>query len=342
MPANYSGDEQQAPAIERIPIYLLTGFLGSGKSTLLARWLKEPLLRDAALIVNEIGAVGLDHATLGHAGESSMLLADACVCCTGLPGLHEALEDLFWARLHRRIARFNAVVIETTGLANPGPLLASLRHNPLVEARYRVAAVFTTLGAPTALRTIAEFDEARAQLNAAGLIVLTKTDLVASREIAAIEGALRESHPGTRIAHSANGSLSAADACLALQAPNAQTAPRPFAERKWQSAAAPQPRSGFMPHGRAMHRMHTRFEPIDHPISREALHGYIDRLIARHAGALVRLKGIVRLADGGVLIAQFAQGDASVALRDADEATSRAARRIPSGVTLILRARPTG
>src|SRR3954469_9625746 len=111
---------------ERIPIYVMTGFLGSGKSTLLARWMKKMPFSKAALIVNEIGDVGLDHGTPGFAGDTSTLLAAAGVCCNGLPALNAALETLFWARRHRRMPRFEMVVIETAGLADPGRLIASL------------------------------------------------------------------------------------------------------------------------------------------------------------------------------------------------------------------------
>jgi G3E family GTPase len=204
--------------IARIPIYLLTGFLGSGKTTLLKRWLQQPLLQNAALIVNEIGAVGLDHTTLGYASEASALLADACVCCTGLPGLHEALENLFWARLHRSMPRFDAVVIETTGLADPAALVASLKTQPFVSERYCLAGIVTTLGAPTAQETMAQFAEARAQLDAAGAIVVTKTDLVVREDLDALLERLQRSNPAARVLLSAHGSLGAHEAWHAAQA----------------------------------------------------------------------------------------------------------------------------
>ena len=101
----------------RIPVYLLTGYLGSGKTSLLKAWLGQDAFKDAALVINELGEVGLDNQLLRGATESAALVASACVCCTGLPGLAEALEDLFWARLERRMPRFPNLVIETTGLA---------------------------------------------------------------------------------------------------------------------------------------------------------------------------------------------------------------------------------
>ena len=98
----------------RTPVWLLTGYLGAGKTTLLARWLREPALARAALVINEIGEVGLDDRLLDGAVDAASLLANACICCTGLPGLEQALSDLWWDALHRRRPSFDAVLIETT------------------------------------------------------------------------------------------------------------------------------------------------------------------------------------------------------------------------------------
>jgi len=163
----------------RIPVYLLTGYLGSGKTSLLKSWMTSPLLQDAALVINELGEVGLDHQLLSSASESSAaLIANACVCCTGLPGLAQSLEDLFWARLERRIPRFPNLVIETTGLAEPGPVSQVLLDNDLLQERYRLAGVITCLSASTAHQVLERHAEARAQLQGADLLVITKTDTV--------------------------------------------------------------------------------------------------------------------------------------------------------------------
>jgi G3E family GTPase len=168
------------PAVvdHRIPVYLLTGYLGSGKTSLLKAWLAQPALKDAALVINELGEVGLDNQILSAASESAALVANACVCCTGLPGLAEALEDLFWARLERRIPRFPHLVIETTGLAEPGPVVQALNASDLLRERYRIGGVITCLSAATADAVLGQHAEARAQLAGADLLVITKTDLV--------------------------------------------------------------------------------------------------------------------------------------------------------------------
>ncbi|AET94338.1 cobalamin synthesis protein P47K (plasmid) [Burkholderia sp. YI23] len=300
---------------ERIPVYVMTGFLGSGKSTLLARWLKEAPFSGAALIVNEIGEVGIDHATLGFSGDASVLLADACVCCSGLPALNEALEQLFWARLHRSIARFEMVVIETTGLADPGPLVASLSLNPLVKERYRIAGTFTALAANHALDTLSRFAEASAQLRGADAVIVTKTDLVGAQELAAVEARLS----GARIAHSAHASLALRDA-LALLAE-----PAPRAER---AVALPSP-----PFSRPRsHDAITRFIAIEPTSDIDALHARVSELKARYGDALLRLKGIVRLKDC-VAVVQFARGDARAQITAAPADISD----VKSGLTLIVK-----
>ena len=177
---------------KRIPVYLLTGYLGSGKTSLLKSWLAQAEFKEAALVINELGEVGLDNQLLSGATESSALVANACVCCTGLPGLAEALEDLFWARLERRMPRFPNLVIETTGLAEPGPVAEALRSSDLLNERYRLAGVMTCLSASTADAVLKQHAEARAQLAGADVLIITKTDLVSSENLDALH--LRVQH----------------------------------------------------------------------------------------------------------------------------------------------------
>jgi G3E family GTPase len=299
---------------ERIPVYVLTGFLGSGKSTLLARWLKEAPFCDAALIVNEIGEVGIDHATLGFSGDASMLLADACVCCSGLPALNEALEHLFWARLHRSIARFEMVVIETTGLADPGPLVAALSLHPFVKERYRIAGTFTTIAAPNASDTLERFVEARAQVSGADAVIVTKADLVDAHELPGVMARF----PGQRIAHSSRASFALHDALALLSAP---------APRVQRAAALPFSRL-------RSHDAVTRFIAIDEADDIDALHARVLELKERYGESLLRLKGLVRLKDQESLaVVQFARGDARAQIAAAVMKTND----IRSGLTLIVR-----
>jgi G3E family GTPase len=215
----------------RIPVYLLTGYLGSGKTSLLKSWLTSPLLQDAALVINELGEVGLDHQLLSNAIESSAaLIANACVCCTGLPGLAQSLEDLFWARLERRIPRFPALIIETTGLAEPGPVSQVLLDHGLLEERYQLAGVITCLSASTAHQVLERHAEARAQLHGADLLVITKTDTVSPQALGQltlkIEHQLAHLHGHeavcTQIGTSAHASFSADQMLEALRQASAK------------------------------------------------------------------------------------------------------------------------
>ncbi len=206
--------------IQKIPIYLLTGFLGSGKTTLLKEWLQQTELKDSALIINELGEVGVDQALLTSAAEAASLVANACVCCSGLSGLSEALEDLFWARLQRRVHKFPQLIIETTGLAMPGPILETLAQSPLLLERYEWAGTITCVSANAYKEVLLEFREAQAQLSKADVCVLTKTDVVSEHDAALARLHLSEFflHHGlkTPLLSSSRADLRAQDLLLAL------------------------------------------------------------------------------------------------------------------------------
>ena len=193
--------------IARIPVYLVTGFLGSGKTTLLCRWLRSAALKDAAVIVNEIGEVGYDDQIIAAASDTPSLIANACVCCTGLPGLEEALESLFWARLQRRMPAFPSVVIETTGLADPGPVIAAFEQVALLRERYRLAGVITTLSVTAAETVLAHHAEARSQIAHAHVLVITKTDLASTADADALSARLQGLNAAATQMQSAAGDL---------------------------------------------------------------------------------------------------------------------------------------
>ncbi len=217
--------------IQKIPIYLLTGFLGSGKTTLLKEWLQQTQLKDSALIINELGEVGVDQALLTHASEAASLVANACVCCSGLSGLSEALEDLFWARLQRRVHKFPQLIIETTGLAMPGPILETLAQSPLLSERYEWAGTITCVSANAYKEVLLEFREAQAQLTKADVCVLTKTDLISEADQALARLHLSEFflHHDRKVPllSSGHGNLSAQALLLALKP---KTPPTPTTE----------------------------------------------------------------------------------------------------------------
>ncbi|MCU0818062.1 MAG: hypothetical protein MUF11_01995 [Beijerinckiaceae bacterium] len=127
--------------LEPIPLTVLTGFLGAGKTTRLNAWLKDPAFADTLVIINEFGAVGLDHLLIEEAQGDMLLMAAGCLCCTIRGDLVATLEDLLRRRDNDRIRFFRRVVIETTGLADPLPILQAVLQHPYLGKRFRVAAV---------------------------------------------------------------------------------------------------------------------------------------------------------------------------------------------------------
>ncbi|AZG11456.1 GTP-binding protein [Pigmentiphaga sp. H8] len=180
---------------DRIPVTVLTGFLGSGKTTLLNRLLARPALRDTAVIINEFGEVGLDHHLLEQSAEDMVLLANGCICCTIRGDLVEAFERLD-RRLADQAAPLRRVVIETTGLADPAPILHTLMGEPAVARRYRLDHVATTVDACNGIDTLDRQEEAVKQAAVADLLVLTKTDLASAGQSEALLRRLREINPG--------------------------------------------------------------------------------------------------------------------------------------------------
>jgi len=306
---------------ERIPIYVMTGFLGSGKSVLLARWMKKMPFSDAALIVNEMGEAGLDHAMLGAAGDTSTLLAGACVCCSALPALNEALETLLRTRLHRGSARPGMVVIETNGLADPSRLIASLNLNALVKERYYVAGTFTAIAAHLAASTLARFDEARAQLRGADVVILTHTDIVDRPEMDAARSLIENYCAGSPILHSANGTLRLHTvlALLSRAGKHVERSPAPGV-----SCSRPTRAHGAM----------TRFIAMNDVSDRSMLCTRLHELTSQYGESLLRLKGCVRLINGRLpVIVQFVQGERYAQITDAKSSMTG----VKSGLTLIVR-----
>jgi G3E family GTPase len=288
--------------IEQIPILLLTGFLGAGKTTLLARWLRAPELAGAMVIVNELGEVGLDHRLVEASTDVPLLLENGCACCAAQEDLTGTLERLFWDRLHRRIARFNWVLIETTGMADPLPVISAIERHPLLGERYRIAGVVTVLDAKRGLERLTAFPECRNQLLAAHAVVVTKTDIATSAEVAHVRDRLPEIAPHARVLLSANGELPAAE-LLGVLASCPRCGSHAHDEGGHDHAHAGQPaghdhtHSGSASSIEAQHAegVTSAFLPLQEPVRYGALIAALETLMDGHANTLLRLKGLVRL-----------------------------------------------
>ncbi len=159
------------------PVTVLTGFLGSGKTTLLNALLRDERLRDTAVIINEFGEVGLDHLLVSQADENVVLLDSGCLCCTIGNGLSETLETLFRQRQEKSIPPFKRVVVETTGLADPFPLLKVVLADYFVSKHFAINGVLTTADALHGLGQLSEHREARNQIAVASHVAITKADV---------------------------------------------------------------------------------------------------------------------------------------------------------------------
>jgi len=173
-----------------IPLNLITGFLGAGKTTLLNRLLRDPALADAAVIINEFGEIGIDHLLVEHVEDGVMLLSTGCLCCTVRGDLVNTLEKLLRGLDNGRMS-FGRVVIETTGLADPAPVLHTIMVHPYMTLRFRLDGVITLVDAVNGAATLDAHQEAVKQAAVADRIVLSKTDLIDTPERRAALDALR-------------------------------------------------------------------------------------------------------------------------------------------------------
>ena len=163
--------------MDLIPVTLLTGFLGSGKSTLISEILKQPAFDNTAVVVNEFGEIGLDGILIKHSEDQIVEMTSGCLCCTIRGDIRQTLLDLHTKRTNGDIPAFNRVIVESTGLADPAPVVHTLMSDPLLDRRYMLGGVVTTVDALTGMATLAHHQECEKQAAVADRLVITKTDL---------------------------------------------------------------------------------------------------------------------------------------------------------------------
>ena len=182
-----------------VPVSVITGFLGSGKTTLLSRLLRHPDMARTAVIINEFGAVGLDHMLVEASDENIVQLNSGCLCCTIRGELVDTLRSLYIRRAKNEVPEFRRLVIETTGLADPAPILHTLMADPFLVMRYRLDGVITTVDAVNGDATLDNHAESVKQAAVADRVLITKSDLADDDDMAALADRLRQLNPAVSV-----------------------------------------------------------------------------------------------------------------------------------------------
>ncbi len=301
-------------------VTILTGFLGSGKTTLLNRVLRDPAMARTAVVINEFGEVGLDHALAASSDDTIMVLENGCLCCTVFGDLVATMNRLYHAREAGEIPAFDHVIIETSGLADPSPVIQAFLSEPTLAGLYRIGNVIAIVDAVNGPDTLDRHPESVRQVALADVILLTKLDLLdadkAARTLVALTERLARINPAARITRIDDPAL---DIIKLLQAPGFDPSDANADARAWLNAAA-YASSGSDGHDHS-HADHDHEHDHDHahghgphhglhdrdiasfcfirdePISREALRLLLDALQQNLGANLLRVKGLINVED---------------------------------------------
>ena len=297
----------------RIPVSVITGFLGAGKTTLLSALLKHPEMRRTAVIINEFGEIGLDHDLVETSDETIVEVNGGCLCCTVRGDLARAIKKLNIQRIKGEVQEFDRIVVETTGLADPAPILQTLALDPVMEHDFRLEGVVTLVDGVNGMSTLDRQIEAVKQAAVADRIIVTKADLAGDSELAPLERRLRSLNPAAALLRVVQGGVSP-DRLFDAGPWDART--KSADVERWLNEAAVAehghhhhhpPNHGHVhhdveePHGHDVNRHDDRIHAFclrrPEAIPRAAVAMFLDLLTAHRGDDLLRVKGILRIAE---------------------------------------------
>ena len=294
--------ERAVTANSRLPVSLLTGFLGSGKTTLLNHLVRQPALAKTVVVINEFGEIGLDHELIEQSSEDLVLLQSGCLCCTIRGDLVDTLRSLLLRRVKGEIVEFDRVVIETTGLADPAPILHTLMTDALLAARYRLDGVIATIDAATGQASLDRQIESVKQAAVADRLLLTKTDLVEPAEVEALTRRLRALNPGAPMLVTLHGAV---DPMRLFDAGLYDVKSKSLDVQRWLNAdayansAEDHHEHGHHYHAHDVNRHDEHISALcltlDTPIDADAFEAWLDVLVAFRGPDLLRVKGILNV-----------------------------------------------
>ena len=264
---------------ERLPVSLITGFLGSGKTTLLNRLLRRPDMADSAVIINEFGEVPIDHLLVEPVSGEAIVLSSGCICCAVRGDLQNALRRLLVQRDRGEVPPFSRVLIETSGLADPAPVVQLFLNNPLLGQDLRLDAVVTTVDGAGGLGQLQHYPECLKQAAIADRLLVTKTDITAAAEVEALVQTLRSINPGAPIESVTSGEIDPA---------------RLFGAGLFERR---RPAQWLNDHHHHIAGISTFSLAARQPLDWIAFHRWLGDLRASHGDRLLRVKGLLNVAD---------------------------------------------
>ena len=301
---------QRDPLAGKIPVTLITGFLGSGKTTLISKLVRHADMARVAVVINEVGEIGIDHDLVTMATENITLLANGCICCSVRTDLQETLRELFSQRHMGQVLDFDRVVIETTGLADPAPVVQTLVSDTLLGAQFRLDGVITLVDAVHGLGQLDSQPESVKQIALADRIFLTKCDLSNAANINTLREAIAAINPVAEVRPVLNGEVQPAELMdLGLASARASAATLSFLG---ESLADSNPVRAAQ--GRYLGQRTSRHDPaiatlslrFDAPFTWSSFSAAMELLVTLRGPDLLRVKGIVNI-EGQPVVVQAVQ-----------------------------------